>query len=124
MTPVNLRFGVVCSPQKYSKNNCGIIKKHGKIYNLPNNLSIANINIKANINNGGSNVGEITKNYESEASKIQRSASKDQPKFDLSSLITISGNELGKQRSQTTNNKEILKGEGSSNTKILKNKQI
>ena len=91
---------------------------------MPNNLSIANINIKANINSGGSNVGEITKNYESEASKIQRSASKDQPKFDLSSLITISGNELGKQRSQTTNNKEILKGEGSSNTKILKNKQI
>ena len=73
MTPVNLKFGVVCSPQKYSKNNSATIKKLGKIYNLPNNLSIANINIKAHFNNSGStNVGEITKNYETEASKIQR----------------------------------------------------
>jgi hypothetical protein len=99
MTPVNLKFGVVCSPQKYSKNNSGIIKKQGKIYNLPNNLSIANINIKSQINNiSGSvaNVGEITKNYETEASKIQRSTMKDQPKIDLSTLITISGNKLGK----------------------------
>jgi hypothetical protein len=124
MTPVNLKFGVVCSPQKYSKNNSGAIKKLGKIYNLPNNLSIANINIKAHINNSGfTNVGEITKNYETEASKIQRSASKDPPKIDLSTLITISGNELGKSRNYNTQNKEIQKGESVNNTKIMKTTQ-
>lgn len=27
MTPVNLKFGVVCSPKKYHKTSSGILKK-------------------------------------------------------------------------------------------------